>query len=227
MNHGNLLVGADGTVVLIDCDSFQIGNGTNVFTCDVGVPLFTAPGFTGARFAGLFGPRIMTASASPSSCFISFTWAGIRLPVDMSALATCRLRKRSVSTASPTVQTALRTAWSVHGHDSFGDDGRRHRAAFHPAFGRADNSGIRPDAKTWVEALEKLKLGLQVCSQASWHHYPGGLAACPWCAVESGWRAPVRATDCGSRPNESNRSCHDLESNLGDSRPGADPAASF
>ena len=53
------------------------------------------------------------------------------------------------------------------------------------AFGRAGSNGIRPDAKTWVEALEKLKLGLRVCSQASWHHYPGELAACPWCTVES------------------------------------------
>ena len=53
VNHGNLLVGADGTVMLIDCDSFQIGNGTNVFTCDVGVPLFTAPELHGRTFRGL------------------------------------------------------------------------------------------------------------------------------------------------------------------------------
>ena len=55
---------------------------------------------------------------------------------------------------------------------------------FIQAFGRTSSNGIRPDAKTWVEALENLKLSLRVCSQASWHHYPGGLAACPWCAVE-------------------------------------------
>jgi DNA-binding helix-hairpin-helix protein with protein kinase domain len=36
VNHGNLLVGPDGTVMLIDCDSFQIGTGAQVFTCDVG-----------------------------------------------------------------------------------------------------------------------------------------------------------------------------------------------
>ena len=53
VNHGNLLVGADGTVMLIDCDSFQIRSGTNVFTCDVGVPLFTAPELQGQHFRDL------------------------------------------------------------------------------------------------------------------------------------------------------------------------------
>src|SRR5262245_44157775 len=53
VNHGNLLVGPDGTVVLIDCDSFQIGTGSNVFTCDVGVPLFTAPELHGRSFRNL------------------------------------------------------------------------------------------------------------------------------------------------------------------------------
>jgi DNA-binding helix-hairpin-helix protein with protein kinase domain len=53
VNHGNLLVGADGTVMLIDCDSFQIGNSASVFTCDVGVPLFTALELHGRTFRGL------------------------------------------------------------------------------------------------------------------------------------------------------------------------------
>ena len=53
------------------------------------------------------------------------------------------------------------------------------------AFGRAGTNGMRPDAKTWTEALERLQSALQVCSQASWHHYPGELTACPWCAVEA------------------------------------------
>ncbi|HEX3128568.1 MAG TPA: hypothetical protein VH394_14650, partial [Thermoanaerobaculia bacterium] len=53
VNHGNLLVGPDGTVMLIDCDSFQVRNGTQVFTCDVGVPLFTPPELQGKAFRGL------------------------------------------------------------------------------------------------------------------------------------------------------------------------------
>ena len=46
-------VGADGTVMLIDCDSFQVRDGAEVFTCDVGVPLFTASELHGYGFRGL------------------------------------------------------------------------------------------------------------------------------------------------------------------------------
>lgn len=38
--------------MLIDCDSFQITAGTDVFTCDVGVPLFTPPELQGQSFRG-------------------------------------------------------------------------------------------------------------------------------------------------------------------------------
>ena len=53
VNHGNLLVGADATVMLIDCDSFQIANGDQVYTCDVGVPLFTPSELHGRSFRGV------------------------------------------------------------------------------------------------------------------------------------------------------------------------------
>ena len=43
VNHGNLLVSPNGTVTLIDCDSFQFRNGSKIFTCDVGTDLFTPP----------------------------------------------------------------------------------------------------------------------------------------------------------------------------------------
>src|SRR4030081_1216621 len=52
VNHGNILVGVDGTVTLIDCDSFQVRDGAEVFSCDVGVPLFTAPELQGDGFRG-------------------------------------------------------------------------------------------------------------------------------------------------------------------------------
>lgn len=53
VNHGHLLVGGDGRVLLIDADSFQVAVGGIVHTCDVGVPLFTAPEFAGSDFRGL------------------------------------------------------------------------------------------------------------------------------------------------------------------------------
>ena len=52
VNHGNLLVGPNGTVTLIDCDSFQFRNGSKIFTCDVGTDLFTPPELQGRGLKG-------------------------------------------------------------------------------------------------------------------------------------------------------------------------------
>jgi DNA-binding helix-hairpin-helix protein with protein kinase domain len=53
------------------------------------------------------------------------------------------------------------------------------------AFERAGSHGGRPSAEKWIDALEQLEPSLRLCSQASWHHYPRELAACPWCAIEA------------------------------------------
>ena len=50
---GCILVSRQGTVKFIDCDSFQVSDGPRVFTCDVGVPHFTAPELQGKSFRGL------------------------------------------------------------------------------------------------------------------------------------------------------------------------------
>src|SRR6266404_2848253 len=50
VNEGNLLVRQDGTVSLIDCDSYQITANGHSWTCDVGVPIWTAPELQGKDF---------------------------------------------------------------------------------------------------------------------------------------------------------------------------------
>jgi DNA-binding helix-hairpin-helix protein with protein kinase domain len=50
INHSNLMVSDNATVALIDCDSFQITDGSNVFRCSVGVPEFTPPELQGSNF---------------------------------------------------------------------------------------------------------------------------------------------------------------------------------
>lgn len=43
VNQRNFIVGADATVKVLDCDSFQIRGGARLFHCPVGVPEFTPP----------------------------------------------------------------------------------------------------------------------------------------------------------------------------------------
>src|SRR6266568_2639547 len=51
VNHSNLMISQTATAALIDCDSFQISDGTRLFGCPVGVPEFTPPELQGASFA--------------------------------------------------------------------------------------------------------------------------------------------------------------------------------
>jgi DNA-binding helix-hairpin-helix protein with protein kinase domain len=229
VNHGNLLVGADGTVMLIDCDSFQIGNGTNVFTCDVGVPLFTAPELHGHTFRGL----VRTANHDRFGLAI--------LLFHLLYMGRHPFAGRYVGPGDMPIEKAVDEYRFAYGPDRATNGMERPPGTvpletmgaaiaqlFIRAFGRTDRNGTRPDAKTWVEALEKLKSSLRVCPQASWHHYPGGLVACPWCAVElqTGVRLfGQRIVAVG--PTWSNRSCHTVAGHLGCSRPRCECNASL
>ncbi len=186
VNHGNLLVGADGTVMLIDCDSFQIGNGAHVFTCDVGVPLFTAPELHGGTFRGL------VRSANHDRFGLAV------LLFHLLYMGRHPFAGRYAGPGDMPIEKAVAEYRFAYGPDRVANGMERPPGTipletmgsaitplFIRAFGRAGSNGMRPDAKTWIEALERLKSGLRVCPQASWHHYPGELAACPWCAVEA------------------------------------------
>ena len=50
VNHGNLVVSPQATVKLIDCDSFQIAAGDQLFRCEVGVATHTPPELQGKSF---------------------------------------------------------------------------------------------------------------------------------------------------------------------------------
>jgi DNA-binding helix-hairpin-helix protein with protein kinase domain len=189
VNHGNLLVGPDGTVMLIDCDSFQIRNGAQVFTCDVGVPLFTPPELQGKAFRGLvrsanhdrFGLAVLLFHLlyMGRHPFAGRYSGPGEMPIEK-AIAEHRFAYGPDRAASgmerPPGTLPLETM------------GASIAQLFVRAFGvpgRPGSTGERPDAKAWIDAMEGLRKSLRACPAASWHHYPGELQACPWCAVET------------------------------------------
>lgn len=186
VNHGNLLVGPDGTVMLIDCDSFQLGTSTPVFTCDVGVALFTAPELHGKVLRGLlrsvnhdrFGLAILLFHLLYMG---RHPFAGRYLgrgdmPIEK-AIAEYRFaygpNRAAVGMEQPPGTIPLETMGNVIAQQ------------FTRAFAYSGSTGGRPDAKSWIAALEKIKSGLRACSTASPHQYPGELKSCPWCTVEA------------------------------------------
>jgi DNA-binding helix-hairpin-helix protein with protein kinase domain len=185
VNHGNLLVGPDGTVTLIDCDSFQVTQGIDVYTCDVGVPLFMAPELQGKTLRGLqrtenhdrFGLAVL---------LFHLLYMG-RHPY----------AGRYDGTEEMPIERAIEEFRFAYGTDRRANRMERPPgtipleamgAGIAELFGRAfARSGVqeRPDAEAWVGALEKLAAGLRLCEAANWHHYPGHLESCPWCEVEA------------------------------------------
>jgi DNA-binding helix-hairpin-helix protein with protein kinase domain len=189
VNHGNALIGEDGTVVLIDCDSFQVCHQDVIHFCDVGSPLFTPPELCGASFRGLrrelahdaFGLAVLVFHL----LFLGrHPFAGRRatgdLPIER-AIAEAQFAY-GVGAGAMGISRPPRTL-------SLGTFGERIAALFERAFA-SPGAAQRPAAVEWVEALHELGRQLQSCASSTAHFHPPA-ASCCWCEIEerSGLRA--------------------------------------
>lgn len=182
VNHGNALIGQDATVVLIDCDSFQVRDPAGrVFSCDVGVPLFTAPELQGQGYRGLkralrhdcFGLAVLLFHLLFQG---RHPFAGVCTEGDMPierAIAESRFAygtgAASRGMSPPPASLPL---------DTFGP---RVAALFESAFAPPGDAP-RPSAVEWVEALAALEKELVPCAAAKAHFHAG--RDCCWCAME-------------------------------------------
>jgi DNA-binding helix-hairpin-helix protein with protein kinase domain len=187
INHGSVLLGPDGTVAIIDCDSFQVMTASKqVFTCDVGMPLFTAPEIQGQSLRGFhrtqnhdhFGLAVLMFHLL---CMGRHPFAGRfsgtgDMPIER-AIAESRFaygaNRRTLEMDRPPGTLPLEALGTAVG------------GLFENAFAKAAITGGRPDAHSWVKALDDLKSKLRVCPNAAWHYYANENQACPWCDVES------------------------------------------
>ena len=185
VNQGNVLVAREGRVRLIDCDSFQIRDGSRWFPCEVGVGHFTPPELQGTSFAGItrtpnhdaFGLAVLVfhllfMGRHP----FAGRYAGKgEMPLEQ-AIAEFRFafgrnagsrqmapppNALPLASASPDVADLFERA--------FGRDGVR--------------DGARPTAAEWQTALGALAKDVATCAVMPGHRYPRGLGACPWCAI--------------------------------------------
>src|SRR5208337_3469303 len=82
VNHGNLVIGQDATVRLIDCDSFQITAAGKTWFCEVGVGTHQPPEMQGRSSQESQGQRTTTLLAWPSSSSSYFASVATRIPAD-------------------------------------------------------------------------------------------------------------------------------------------------
>jgi DNA-binding helix-hairpin-helix protein with protein kinase domain len=186
VNQGNVVVGDDSQVVLIDCDSFQVNAGGTLYPCEVGVAHFTPPELQGLScFAGL--ARNANHDNFGLALLVFHLLFGGRHPYSGVPL------RDGVGDALESDIRAFRYAYAR--------DARRRGMApppralpiglvpppvermFQLAFTEAGTCR-RPTAREWMAALDDLRTGLRRCPRTRIHLFPGHLHACPWCELE-------------------------------------------
>jgi DNA-binding helix-hairpin-helix protein with protein kinase domain len=187
VNQGNVLVGGDSKVVLIDTDSFQINSHGTTHLCKVGVAHFTPPELQGvASFDRV--PRTRNHDNFGLALLIFHLLFGGRHPY-----SGVPLRHDAGEALEKDIQ-AFRYAYAP--------DGQRRgfnpppkaipisivpdpvQAMFTRAFTENGVTGSRPTAQQWVTALDGLRGQLKPCATTPMHLYPGHIGRCPWCALE-------------------------------------------
>jgi DNA-binding helix-hairpin-helix protein with protein kinase domain len=186
VNQGNVVVSAQATVRLIDCDSFQVRSNGSLYRCEVGVGHFTPPELQGKSFAGVertanhdaFGLAVLLFHL----LFMGrHPFAGRFLGSGHMPIEKAIEEFRFVFGASA---GALKMEPPPHALPLSAASGRLPQL-FERAFSRDGvREGARPAALEWTQALDELKGELRACARSSAHKHHRSLASCPWCAIE-------------------------------------------
>lgn len=188
VNQGNVMVGKDSKVVLIDCDSYQINANGDTHLCKVGVSHFTPPELQGlpsfdnvrrTRNHDNFGLALLIfhllfGGRHPYSGVPLHKDAGEALETDIKLLRFAYARdakSRGMRPPPRSIPLSL-VPGSVE-------------AMFEAAFTERGSTGERPSAQQWMTTLEGLRSHLRKCSATAMHIYPDHLVRCPWCALEN------------------------------------------
>ena len=187
VNQGNILVAMDATCRLIDCDSFQIKSNSQIHTCDVGVPQFTAPELQNKPFRGIIRSQNHDNFGLALVCFhllfmgrhpFAGRYSGKGdMPIELAIL------EHRYAYGIESVSKKMTPPPNVLGMNTIP---YRLRLLFERAFNEASSiQSSRPTAKEWVQELDTLKNSLRTCGKNSAHKYYGQLNSCPWCNLDN------------------------------------------
>ena len=194
VNHGNLVVGQDGTVRLIDCDSFQITKGEQTWYCQVGVGTHQPPEMQAVTsYAGIrrtpnhdnFGLAVVIFQLL---CIARHPFAGRHIgtgepPSIEEAIARSRYaysREQSRTQMAP-----------PPGSLPIGALTPRIQNMFEQAFSPGSTRGGRPTPDQWQYALQELGSDLRQCSSNQGHYHRKNAPRCPWCEIEASSGTPL------------------------------------
>jgi serine/threonine protein kinase len=184
VNESNILVSKTSLVTLVDTDSFQVKDrrSASIYPCPVGKPEFTPPELQGKTFRDLqrqpehdrFGLAVLIFQLLMEG---THPFAGVYTGADDPPAIEARIAAghfpyshRSV----PYQPTPIAPAWDILSPELRSlfircfDDGHRYPR-------------VRPDAQTWVKAIDAAEHALVLCKANPQHRYGDHLSRCPWC----------------------------------------------
>lgn len=183
VNQGNCAVMSDGTVKLIDCDSYSIHANGKSYPCEVGVATHIAPELQKKSLRGVvrtqqhdnFGLAVIIFQI----LFLGrHPFAGKPLTKGEKSLEDCIQEQRFAYGAGATA----RQVQPPPGTLALEAVSQPVVNLFERAFLTRDR---RPTPREWIQALEDLSRDLVKCRQNSGHQYLKTLQRCPWCDLET------------------------------------------
>ncbi len=186
VNPGSILVLNDGTVRLIDVDSFQVPRPAGrPLLCTVAVQMYLAPELHGAALDRL----VRTAD---HDCF------GLAVMLfQLLVLGRHPFAGRFLGRGDMPLERAVSEDRFAYGHRAAHLQMARPpnavglevlspeiAAMFEAAFAPRAIRGARPVAGQWLDALGRLQAGLVQCGGSSTHQHLASLRECPWCRFE-------------------------------------------
>lgn len=186
VNPGSILVLGDGTVRLIDVDSFQVPvPGGRPLLCTVAVPLFSPPELPQAQLNSVVRTPDHDAFGLAITIF------------QLLMLGRHPYAGRFLGAGEMPIERAIvehRFAFGAHAADrqmqrppnTVGMEilPSRVAALFESAFAPPAPRRLRPSAREWVQALDQLAAELAHCQGKPNHYYPRSSSLCPWCDFE-------------------------------------------
>jgi DNA-binding helix-hairpin-helix protein with protein kinase domain len=180
VNQKNVMVSRKGIVALVDCDSFQVAEGTRIFRCGVGVPEYTPPELQGKSFAtldrtanhDLFGLAILVFHLLMMGRhpFSGVPLVQADIPIEKAIAEGYYAYTRNTSSArlKPPPHVPPVTMLDPSMLD---------------LFERAFTTAQRPTATDWRGVLDKAMSQLIRCKNDPRHSYLTAAGGCPWCGM--------------------------------------------
>jgi DNA-binding helix-hairpin-helix protein with protein kinase domain len=180
VNQKNVMVSKKGIVALVDCDSFQVAEGSRIFRCPVGVPEYTPPELQGKKFESLdrssnhdaFGLAVLVFHLLMMGRhpFSGVPLVHADIPIEKAIQGGLYAYARNPTKLKPPPHVPPVTMLDAGTLD---------------LFERAFGSTRRPTATEWRSALDAAMKQLERCKIDPKHSYLTAAGKCPWCQLIS------------------------------------------